>query len=140
MSLPQLKTVPPGCETVEFGRDTFVCDPNLALVSGQRAAVWGLVQLRPDGKVHRIATSGPYRAQRCDGGMGVIRLGNWCGRKRGWEDMAFPCPPNIAARVIGTLVSPRKHRPRLDIDTQKFLARALRAGRLEIWREGATFP
>jgi hypothetical protein len=133
MSLPEMKKVPPGCETVEFGRHTYVCDPNLALERDQRAAVWGHVQYRPGGKVHRIATSGTYRPQPGDAAMGIVRLGNWCGRKRGWEEMAFPCPPNIAARVIATLVTPGKPRPRVDIDTQKFLARALRVGLQEIW-------
>jgi hypothetical protein len=43
--------------------------------------------------------------------------------------MAFPCPPNIAAKVIGTLAlkpGGRKRRAGMDIETQKFLARALR--------------
>jgi hypothetical protein len=89
---------------VEFGRNVYVCDPTKPLAKGQRAAVWGWIR-RPRGdEVRRIATSGIYRPRPDDAARGVVRLANWCGPKRGWEETAFPCPPNVAARVIGILM------------------------------------
>jgi hypothetical protein len=41
MPLPTVRELPPGCETVEFGRNVYVCDPAKPLAKGQRAAVWG---------------------------------------------------------------------------------------------------
>jgi hypothetical protein len=128
MALPEMKQVPPGCETVECGRHPYICDPSAPLAKGQRAAVWGMVPRPGGGEPRRIATSGTYRPRPGDEAASIVRLGNWCGPQRGWEETAFPCPPNTAARVIGTLApKPGKRHWRGRIELQKFLARRLRS-------------
>jgi hypothetical protein len=127
MSLPEMKKVPRGCEVVEFGRTTYVCDPATPLAKGKRAAVWGFVERPGGGETRRIATSGVYKPRPGDEALGVVRLANWCGPTKGWEVTAFPCPPNTAARVIGTLApKPGKRTMRGMVEIQKFLARRLR--------------
>ena len=116
---------PARLRALEFGRHSYVCDPGATLAKNQRAAVRRLLQ-RPSGEPRRIATSGTYRA-RDDVTRGLVRQANWCGQQRGWKEIAFPCPPNVAARVIGTLAPmPGKRGRRGNIEVTSF-ARALRS-------------
>jgi hypothetical protein len=66
MSLPELKELQPNCETVEFGRNVYVCDPAKPLAKGRRAAVWGVVERPQGGELRRIATSGIYKPRPND--------------------------------------------------------------------------
>jgi hypothetical protein len=105
-----------------------VCDPTKPLAKGQRAAVWGVVERPGGGELTRIATSGIYKPRPGDAAQGIVRLANWCGPKRGWEQTAFPCPPNVAARVVGILMPrpgkrPAKRRLRGLVEIQKLQAR-----------------
>ena len=126
MPLEQMKTVPPGCEIIEFGRQIYIADPGALLRKGQRAAVWGFTQI-PGRAPRRIATSGTYKPQPGDAERGIVRLANWCGPQRGWEITAFPCPPNYAGPVIGMLPTTKMKKKRMRglVEIQKFAARRL---------------
>jgi hypothetical protein len=95
-----------------------------------------MLQFRQGGPFRRIATSGTYRPRRGDREAGIVRIGNWRTKQKAWEETPVPCPPHTAALVIGTLISRGKQQPRIvDRDTTIFLARALRLGQVEVWRE-----
>jgi hypothetical protein len=117
--LAQLTEVPTGCEVVEFGRRSYVCDPSAPLAANVRVAVWG------DVGSHRIAVVGIHKPSAFDPGS-TVRLGNWCGPRKGWEFNVYPCPPNSAARVVGEIAKVRRPR-RGAAELQRFLARRLRS-------------
>jgi hypothetical protein len=93
----------------------YVIDPAAPLVNGQSAVVWGVPspsEIPPGREPERIATVGVYRPDPFDALQGLVRLEHWRGPRKRAEQMAYPCPPNIAVRVVGVLA---KSRSRLGI-------------------------
>jgi hypothetical protein len=127
MPLPTVRELPPGARRSSSG-GTSTCAIRRSRWPRVSAQPCGAGSGAPAATKSRIATSGIYKPRPDDAARGVVRLANWCGPKRVWEETAFPCPPNVAARVIGILM-PRpgkrraKRRLRGLVEIQKFQAR-----------------